>query len=219
MFFPYSDGPGFVESRYEAGGWSAVDAAFENRPDGATEVIYPETYPEWEPANAPLPDRSSEDWRRVRPPGRPDYAVVGQSAIAATLAYTATDDYNQSGVVTLRDVLNVQSDGNVDTSDPYNYDLPAARGWAGGKMYVYENDDESGYVWRTRWTSETEAAEFAGAWARVVEHWGGEPTGENTWTIESESPFADAVRIEQSGATVTIVNAPDEAALAEVHDA
>ncbi|MBO4247206.1 Hvo_1808 family surface protein [Halomicrobium sp. IBSBa] len=218
QFFPYSDGPGFVEHRYEAGGWAAVDAAFADKPDGATEVIYPEQYPEWEPATVSLPDRSNDEWERVRPPGRADYAVVGQSAIAASLAYTVTDDYEDASVVAADDVLNFEG-SEIDGNDPYNYDVPAARGWAGGKLSVYENGDRSGYVWRTRWTNESEAAEFADTWSAVVRHWGGEETGENVWTIGEDSPFTDAVRIDRSGATVTVVNAPDAATLEAVHDA
>jgi len=219
MYFPYSDGPGFVEHRQRIGGWDAVDAAFADRPDGATEVIYPGRYPEWEPADVTLSDRSTGDWERVRPPGRPDYAVVGQSAIASSLAYTATDEYNSTSVVAGRDIINFEPDGGINQSDPYNYDLPATRGWAGGRMYVYENGDRTGYVWRTRWENASEAAEFASTWELLVQHWGGERVGENTWEIAENSPFTDAVRIEQSGATVTVVNAPSQAALDEVHDA
>ena len=219
MYFPYSDGPGFVGHHQRTGGWDAVDAAFEDRPDGATEVIYPERYPEWEPANVTLPDRSTDDWERVRPPGRPDYAVVGQSAIASSLAYSATDDYNSATVVAGRDIVNFEPNGEVNQSDPYNYDLPATRGWAGGRMYVYESGDRTGYVWRTHWENATEAAEFASTWELLVRHWGGEQAGENTWEISEDSPFTDAVRIEQSGATVTVVNAPSRTALDEVHDA
>jgi len=223
MYFPYSDGPGFVADLHERGGWDAVDGAYADRPDGATEVIYPESYPEsypeWEPTNVSLADRSSSAWERVRPPNRPDYAVVGQSAIASSLAYTVLDDYNRASVVSPRDVINYKSNGNVDRDDPYNYDVAAARGWTGGRMHVYENGDQSGYVWRTRWTNESEATEFARTWELLAQHWGGEAVGPNSWAIGEDSPFSDALRIEQSGATVTVVNAPSEEQLDALHDA
>jgi len=219
MYFPYSDGPGFVADLHERGGWAAVDAAYEDRPDGATEVIYPDSYPEWEPTNVSLPDRSTDAWERVRPPNRPDHAVVGQSAIAASLAYTLTDDYNGAAVVSPREALNYEPSGALDRDDPYNYNMSAARGWSGGRMHVYENGDQSGYVWRTRWTNDSEATEFARTWELLVQHWGGEAVGENSWVIGEDSPFSDAVRIEQSGATVTVVDAPNESQLDPLHDA
>ncbi|SFR98780.1 hypothetical protein SAMN05216559_2098 [Halomicrobium zhouii] len=219
MYFPYSDGPGFVESLYDDGGWDAVNDAYEDRPDGSPEVIYPDRYPEWEPADVELRDRSSDQWERVEPPNRPNYAVPGQSAIAATLAYTLADEYNDAAVVRPTDVINYRANGSVDSRDPFDYDVGAAAGWAGGKMYVYENDaGELGYVWRTKWESPDEAREFASSWTAVVKHWGGERVGDNVWEIR-DSQFADAVRIRQRGDTVTVVNAPDRDGLSEVHDA
>jgi hypothetical protein len=218
LFFPYSDGPGFVGHLYRTGGWDAVDAAFEDWPDGATEATYPERYPDWEPAQIRLADRSSDDWDRVSPPRRPETAVVGQSAIAASLAYTIHDDYNTSRVASPSSVINFDGPAQVNRSDPYNYDLPAARGWAGGRMAVYENDaDELGYVWQTRWDNESEAREFARAWEQVVAHWGGEQVSETVWRID-DGPFEDAIRIERRGATVTVVSAPNRTQLSEVHD-
>ncbi|MFC7027015.1 hypothetical protein ACFQJ5_04620 [Halomicroarcula sp. GCM10025324] len=129
-----------------------------------------------------------------------------------------TDDYNGSAVVRATDVVNFVN-GEVDDGDPYNYDLPATDGWRGGRMYVYESGTETAYVWKTAWATEADAREFAAIWAQVVVHWGGRETAEGTWVIEPSSPFADAVSIRVDGRTVTVVNAPDEAALREVHDA
>jgi hypothetical protein len=224
MYFPYSDGPGFVQALYDEGGWDAVNDAYADRPDGSPEVIYPERYSEWEPAAVDLPDRSSDDWQRVRPPDRPDRAVLGQSAIAASLAYTLADDHNDAAVVRPVDVINYRSDGTVDPEDPFEYDVAAADGWAGGAMYVYENGDDLGYVWRTTWESADEAAEFADTWGAVIRHWGGERVddgdraGEGEWVITG-SAFADAFRIRLDGDTVTIVNGPERDDLAAIHDA
>ena len=221
QYFPYSDGPGLIADLRERGGWRAVDDAYDDYPDGAVEVTYPGRYPEWEPESVSLSDRSGDDWERVRPSNdrdRPDYAVVGPSAIAGSMAYTIADDYNESSVVRTRDVINYE-DGSLDTDDPYNYDLPATDGWRGGRMYVYENGAETAYVWKTAWASEADAREFADAWERVIAHWGGTRTAAGHWVIEEGSPYADAVAIRVDGGTVTVVNAPTGDELEAVHDA
>ncbi|WP_424000888.1 Hvo_1808 family surface protein [Haloarcula salina] len=222
LYFPYSDGPSLIADLRERDGWRAVNDAYDDHPDSAVEVIYPARYPDWERASVSLADRSNADWERVRPStdrDRPDYAVVGPSAIAASMAYTLADDYNDSAVVRTGDVINYESDGSLQSEDPYNYDLPATDGWRGGRMHVYENDGETAYVWKTRWDSETDAREFARAWERVVAHWGGSQRADGTWVIADDSPYADAVDISVDGRTVTVVNAPTAAELDEVHDA
>ncbi|WP_324760026.1 Hvo_1808 family surface protein [Haloarcula montana] len=222
LYFPYSDGPGLVTHLRDQGGWAAVGDAYGDRPDGAREVISPSEYPDWEPETVALQDRTSDDWERVRPSedrNRPDYAVVGPSAIAASLAYTLTDDYNESSVVAATEVINFEEGGSVDSSDPYNYDLPATDGWAGGRMHVYSDGSETAYVWRTVWDSERDAGEFAAAWEAALAHWGGTERADGTWVIAENSPFADAVAVQVDGRTVTVVNAPTADELDEVHDA
>ena len=221
-YFPYSDGAGFVSDLRDRGGWSAVNDAYADPPDGAREVITSEDYPEWEPQNVTLPEAPGSEWEQVRPSAdrnRPDYGVVGPSGIASAMAYTLADSYNRSAVVTSTEVVNYDASGRVDSTDPYNYDLPATDGWEGGRMEVYENGNETAYVWRTVWTDEREAEEFAEAWGDVVEHWGGTRNANGTYVIDEASPFADAIAIHVEGDTVTVVNAPTEAELTELYDA
>ncbi|WP_226022107.1 Hvo_1808 family surface protein [Halomicrobium salinisoli] len=216
MYFPYGDGGQFVAALHDEGGWERVNDAYDEHPDGSTEVIYPDRYSEWEPEAVTIDDGAGGDWERVQPADRPDHAVLGQSAIAAGLAYTVADEYNDSGVVGPRQIINYRGDGSVDRSDPYNYDLPAADGWAGGRLHVYERGDESAYVWKTVWTNESEAAEFAAEWGDVVEHWGGERVDDGVWVIE-DGPHEDAVEIRRDGDAVTVVNAPTRSDLEGVH--
>ncbi|MBX0322792.1 Hvo_1808 family surface protein [Halomicroarcula sp. F13] len=221
LYFPYSDGAGLVEDLRDRGGWAAVNDAYDETPDGAREVVTPAEYPDWEPRDVTLADRSTDEWERVRPStdrARPDYAVVGPSAIAATAAYTLADDYNESAVVTQRDVFNYDGNG-LDDTDPYNYALPATTGWDGGRMHVYTNGSETAYVWRTAWETEADAAAFARTWTAVLAHWGGTQTADETWVLAESSPFTDAVAVHVSGDTVTVVNAPTESELNEVYDA
>ncbi|PSP82518.1 hypothetical protein BRC96_09850 [Halobacteriales archaeon QS_6_64_34] len=221
MYFPYSDGSAFVSELSDRGGWGAVNAAYDEVPDGAREVITPADYSEWEPRTVSIPAPPSDDWKRVRPStdrDRPDYATVGPSAIAAAQVYTLYDDYNQSQVVEPGQFFNY--DGTrLDTSDPLNYGLPGTDGWDGGRMQVYTNDGETGYVWRTTWTDEQSAERFATAWERVIQHWGGERTADGNWVIDEGSPYGDAISVRVEGDTVTVVNAPTEDGLAELYDA
>jgi hypothetical protein len=227
-FFPYSDGPGFVETLYKKGGWEAVNEAYENVPASAEQVIYPELYGEDAPTNVTIEDSSSGDWERVRPeatrPGqvRPPYAVLGQSALPSMFAYTLLDiqsgsAYNRSALVQPAEVINRNG-----TTDPLNYDLPATQGWGGDKMYVYRNDEnETGYVWSIVWDSPAEAEQFAANYEDLLSHWGGDEVSESgttsTWTIEEASPFTDAFRVQVNGDTVTITNAPTTEDLDGVH--
>ncbi|MFC6756937.1 MULTISPECIES: Hvo_1808 family surface protein [Haloarcula] len=218
LYFPYSDGTSFVADLRDQGGWDAVNDAYDDVPDGAREVTTPTDYPEWEAREVTLPAPPSDDWERVRPSAdrdRPDYATVGPSAIAAAIAYTVFDDYNDSSVVNRFDL----ADSDTVATDPYNYDLPGTSGWDGGRMQVYTNDGETGYVWRTAWTDDAAAEQFATSWERVIRHWGGERTADGNWVIAEESPFGDAVAVHVEGDTVTVVNAPTEAELTELYDA
>jgi hypothetical protein len=227
-FFPYSDGPGFVESQYRQGGWAAVDDLYADVPASAEQVIYPERYGTDPPRNVSLADTNSGGWERVRPepprPGslRPAYATVGQSALSSMFAYTLYDDYNRSRVVEPREWLNVDDDGDVNSSDPLNYDLPVTNGWDGDRLHVYTNPEagpnETAYVWRIVWDSPAEAEEFAAGYRQLLAHWGGERVSgsPNHWRIDS-GPFADAFYLEVDGDTVTVVNAPSRGDLDEVY--
>jgi len=214
--FPYTEGRSFVVALQERGGWAAVNDAYADLPDGAREVMFPGEYPGWEPAPVTVPDPPSHEWERVEPTAaydRPDHARLGPSAIAAGLAHTLGDDDNESAVVSRQQVFT-----NSGTN-PYNYAFDATRGWDGGRLQVYTNGSETGYVWRTVWTDAESAAAFADSWGAVVEHYGGTEVAEDTWVIEAQSPYADAIAIHVEGDTVTVVNAPTRAQLEEVYDA
>jgi hypothetical protein len=215
-YFPYSDGPGFVEYLRDGDDWSRVNDAFENPPASSAAVISPERYPEFEPVDVELRDRTADGWTRVRPDDRPDYAVLGQSALTAMFAYTLYDEYNRSGAVRPQEFLNMDG-GSVDRTDPFNYSLTPVRGWQGDRMHVYERGDESGYAWRLVWESPADAERFADRYRTLLSHWGGSHVDPETWVIEEGSPFADAFHVAVEGDTVTIVNAPSRAALSNVY--
>jgi hypothetical protein len=216
-YFPYSDGVGFVRSLKSGGGWDAVNDAFDAPPSSSTSVIYPERYGEFEPEQVTLEDRTSNGWERVVPPGRASYATLGQSALTAMFAYTLYDDYNESAVVSPLDFLNLKDGSGVNRTDPFNYDLPAHRGWAGDRMHVYQRGNESGYVWRLSWDSSADAQRFADNYESLVAHWGGTQQAEGHWEIPTDSPYTGAVGVTVDGDTVTIVRGPSAASLDNIH--
>lgn len=220
-YFPYADGPGFVEYNKQRGGWERVNGLFSKPPASAEQVMQPEKYDADEPTNVSLNDRTRNGWERVRlgssGPGssRPDYATLGQSALTSMFAQTAFDQYNRSAVVPRRAIVNTEN-GETNQSDPLNYDLPVTNGWDGDRMHVYQKNGETAYVWKLKWDSSKNASQFADAYRQLLSHWGATKAGPNTWVIKN-SPYADAFSVRVSGDTVTIVNAPTAEALDDVH--
>jgi hypothetical protein len=215
-FFPYSDGPGFVNALRDGEDWSAVNDAFDDKPNTAAEVIDPTKYPDFEPRDVQLRDRNSGAWERVRPEGRPDHGVIGQSGLTAMFAYTLYDDYNRDSVVPAQQFLNIVN-GSVDRSDPFNYGLPSVDGWTGDRFHAYQRGDQRASVWRLTWESPGEAREFAETYRALLSHWGGSQVDTGVWRIGDDSPFSGAVDLSVDGDTVTIVRAPTRGALGDVY--
>ena len=139
-YFPYSDGPTFIEYHYDRGGWDRIDAMYEDPPVSAEQIIYPGAYPDERPTNVTLRDATSADWERVRPDDRPARETLGQSVITTMFAYTWFDaDYRRRGigVVDREDFLHIEN-GQVDTQgDLFDYDIPYSDGWDGDTLHVY----------------------------------------------------------------------------------
>ena len=220
---PYSDGPAFIGAQKAEGGWAAVNDLYDAPPDSAEQVIHPERYGEDPPTEVELNDEHAENWERVRPESRLDYAEVGQSGVAAMFAYPLYADAGNtrtyiSNVLTPGTWLNQTESGDVSRFDPLNYGFDAAAGWDGDRMHFYQNGEgESGYVWRLVWDSEDEATEFREAYDGLLSYWGAESVSEDTYRI-SDGGFADAFYLSVEGDTVTIVNAPSVESLSEVRE-
>ena len=216
-FFPYSDGPGFVRYYENRGGWDRVGEMYDDLPASSEQVIEPEAYavdPD-PPTEVSLVDSQSNGWERVRPRERANYAELGQSAMTAMFAYTLYDDYRQGGVIQPDSFLNTE-DGQVNRSDPFEYDIAYTDGWDGDRMHVYEKDGETAYVWKTVWDSPAEAEEFAEGYRELLSHWGAEETDDGVYRAD-DGPYEDSFRLVVEGDTVTIVNAPEESDLGDVY--
>ena len=230
-FFPYADGPGFVEHVHEREGWAGVNALYTDLPASTEQVADPGNYGEDRPTNVSLDDTNAGAWERLRPEtgrARAAYAVLGQSAIAAMFGYTIYDRYNRSSVVPRRAFLNLEPGGRPNRTDPFNYSIAPAAGWDGDRLHVYrsgasDGNNETAYVWRSVWDSPRQAREFVAAYRELLVHWGGERVsgtpadGGAVWTIREDSPFTDAFRITRDGERVTITNAPTTDELDSIH--
>jgi hypothetical protein len=218
-YFPYADGPAFVDSVFDRAGWQGVNALHADVPESSEQVINPRKYGNDTPTNLTIRGSNSAGWERVRPDGRPDYATLGQSALSAMFGYTIYDSYNESPAIRPQAFLNTEG-RSINRTDPFEYGLAATNGWDGDRMAVYEKNNQTGYVWKLAWDSPAEAREFVRGYRELLTHWGGERVlgRQGVWEIERASPFADAFRISQQGNTVIIVNAPQPGDLSDVHE-
>ncbi len=215
-YFPYGEGQALVADVYEREGWDGVDRLYENPPQSAEQVINPSALETDPPTAVTIEDRPTAGWQRVtldpdaRGGDRPDYAVMGQSALTAMFAQTGFDSYNNSAVATRNDII-TRANGQTRL----NYNLPMTNGWDGDRLHVYEKNGQTGYVWKLVWDDQKNATQFVESYERLLSHWGGSSVAPNTWVID-DGPFADAVSIRTDGSTVVIVNGPSQADLTEI---
>lgn len=199
---PYSDGPAFVHRLRQRGGWEAVNDAYAAPPTSSTQVIHPERYPNWSSTAVRVPDRSDANWTRFdrSPPG----TTVGEASLFATV-------WANGGTET----FHLQRPSRPHRT--YNYTHPTTAGWVGDRLVPYRNDTATGYVLRIEWATAGDAAAFAIAYRDLLRTSRGAERREGDVLVVPAGPYADAFRVERSGTTVTIVNAPTVGALDAVH--
>lgn len=215
-FFPYSDGPPFVGTVYEQDGWKGVNAMYDDPPESTGAIIDPVTYGTAGETNVTLHDQHVAGWKRVRPNDRPDYAELGQSSLSASFAYTIVDGSNEP-VISRSQFVNIDEQGRVDRTDPFDYDIRYTSGLSGDRLHAYARENQTAYVWKLDWDSPSSAETFVEGYDRLLSYWGGERVAgrEGVWRIQ-EGPFADAFRVQQRDDTVVIVNAPTVGSIDEV---
>lgn len=208
-FVQYSEGPAWVQSLYQDGGWEAVDRTYANPPQSTEQYIHHEKYLQDPPTNVTVADRSNEEWYVPQLEGGVNYATFGEAGMYSMLWY-ASPAVPRNDILTQRQL------------DPYDYAHPASAGWDGDKLYPYVTDEsnetgEMGYVWKSAWDTPGDAREFAEAYRAALEGTGEPVEGRaNTWRLPESHPFDDAFYVAVNGSTVVIVNAPTVAELSEV---
>lgn len=220
-FHPYSDGPAFIESIHEAGGWDAVDALYRDPPTTTRHVIDPDTYGSFSPQSVDLPDTSTEAWERIEPSGDRSAERLGparKSAMFLQTPYVAQqeDDLSDPPLYTWQ-VINRDANGEVPRIDPIAYDRSFTDGWTGDRFHVYQRGDDSAYVWRSTWESPQNATAFAEAYEDLLTFYSGTTVAgtDGVYRIE-DGGFAGAYAVHVDGQTLTIVSAPTVADLRTV---
>jgi len=216
---PYSDGPPFVQSIREAGGWDAVDAVYEDPPASTEQTIHPETYGVDEPTNVSVPDRSTADWDKPET-GGVTYASFGEAGLYMMFWYPGYESSLATQIVPYRSFLNFAPSESIPAIDPFNYTSRYSAGWDGDRLVPYATDDsaetnETGYVWKLAWDSPAEAREFVDGYRRLLAYHGAEQVGVSTWRVPSGG-YADALHVNTTGDTVVVTNAPTVDALSDV---
>ncbi|MGQ3412461.1 Hvo_1808 family surface protein [Natrinema sp. LN54] len=222
IYAPYAEGPPFVADLYDRGGWDAIDRAHDEPPQSTAQLIHPNRYPDTDPIDVDVPDRSSDEWRPITDGtgsgdgdeiegGEPRTETVGEASLFATLWANGAID-------------RPLTEGTTERSQ-YNYSHPATAGWAGDSIRVYRHADDpgrTGHVWRLAWESPADATAFADAYRQLLANNGAERTdaaGDGTYRIPDGEPFAGAYRVAVAGDTVEIVGAPSVDDLEGIHAA
>jgi hypothetical protein len=137
LFFPYTTGLAFVQGLQTAGGWPAVDAAFEKPPASTEQIMHPEKYAAGEgplPADLPadLATRLGAGWK---------------------VAYQDQFGEFQLGIWLRQNTALSAADANA-----------AAAGWGGDRVAVVEGPGGAwGVILRTVWDTDADAAAFEAA--------------------------------------------------------
>jgi hypothetical protein len=199
---PYSDGPAFVHRLRQRGGWTAVNDAYAAPPRSSAQVIHPDRYPDWSSERVRVPDRSASNWSRFD--RSPTGTTVGEASLFATI-------WANGGTET----FHLQRPSRPHRA--YNYTHPTTAGWVGDRLVPYRNETATGYVFRIEWATTGDAAAFDIAYRDLLRTRRGAERREGDVLVVPAGPYADAFRVERSGTTVTIVNAPTVEALDAVH--
>ena len=191
---PYVTGPDFVEAIRERSGWDGVDALYGRYPESTEQVIHPDRYPDAAPVDVRVSDRSSDAWSRF------DVDPVGDTLGEASIFAMFQDNGLRDG-----------------EGGRYSFQDEASAGWGGDTLVPYHDGDRYAYVWKTVWDTREDAREFRAAYGELLASHDAEARGDGVFVIPDADPFGDAFRVTRTGSTVTIVNAPTPADLADVH--
>jgi hypothetical protein len=194
IYTPYATGPRFVADRQQRQGWDAVNALYDRYPNSTEQLIHPGKYPDEEPVDVQVRDRSNGRWNRFALQ-RPAHDVIGEASIYAM--------FRATGQIT---------DGAV-----YEYDHPLSAGWGGDKIVPYRNGDRYGYVWASEWDTRKDARQFVDAYRAILDERASRQPAANTYVLPDSDPFGDAFRVTRSGKRVVIVNGPRVGALDGIH--
>lgn len=226
QFQPYSDGPTFIDYIYADGGWEAVNELYDDMPASSQQVIIPEKYPDHEPENLTVNSSPSGDWERMTVERGPDHNVIGKGGMSAMFMGQSQAEReagnDEEAILTAFQYMNFNfTTGELDNTDPLNYDLQATDGWTGDRLYTYRNGaNETGTVWKTAWEDGNQLSQFLSAYEELIGARGGTEVDKypNTWEFGSESEYDMALRTHIDDDRLWIVTAPSVEELDNITD-
>lgn len=206
--FRYVAGRGFVTVVTGQAGLGKLTDVYPSMPASTEQIIFPETYPDDEPARIGLPDVRNDSWQRVQPGQYRQTDSLGAAGIAIMFATTARDGRPGNAL---------PGNGDEKTTarvSAETYRLAYAEGWNGDRFAVYRDDaNRTGYVWRIGWDTETDADEFATGYRSLLEYYGAEQRSDGVWRFTDSSRFDGTVTLRTDATHVTIIHEPEQGAL------
>lgn len=185
FLFPYRYGAEFVYSLRDRGGWNAVNAAYQNPPVSAEQILHPERYPEDKPLPVEMADLSKvldPQWREI------DRGVMGEWYLYLILAHGYLPEMRQ----------------------PETNARTATAGWGGDAYAVYQQGAGGPilYFQKIVFETETDAVEFQEAASAYGDsRWGvaGVSTGSHTeWVAQIETAI-----LLREGSSIYWIVSPD----------
>ena len=146
LYFPYENGLAFTQHLYDQGGFSLVDAAFENPPTSTEQILHPERYPDDTPLIVSLPDFTDEIGE--------GWTLFDQNVMGEWYTYL---------------ILNKGYEAPYRLSE--NLAREAAEGWGGDAyaFYLNESTQEVVFVMDAFWDTVDDADEFAEAFGQYAD--------------------------------------------------
>ncbi len=188
FIFPYDQGLSFVQYLFDAGGWSAVDKAYENPPSSTEMILHPEKYPSDTQVDVPLKDVTT---------------ALGPGWEESTR--NSMGEWYFSLILSAGDLESARLDEETAKA--------AAAGWAGDTYTVNWNESsrQLAVIMRSRWDSTRDADEF---WKAISEYgqkrWG-KPANKSSESLTWENTADHFVRIYRDGGDIWWIIAPDQA--------
>ena len=180
LMFPYTSGLEFVSSLHQRGGWSAVNAAYDDMPRSTEQILHPEKY-----------QGSRDEPQEIELPG----SLAGGPG----QGWQATISNRMGEFKILALLQHFLEPGRA--SD-------AASGWDGDVYAAFERDSDLVFVWKSAWDSTADAVEFRDAYGAVISKRCGRPAGErqagSRWHCGGRAGFLSV-----SGDEVMVIEGPE----------
>ena len=141
LYFPYLEGPNFVQYLLDEGGWEEVNEAYRDLPRSTEQILHPQKYGVEEPEDADLRLEIPPGWRALGEGDR-----LGEFSLGLMF-------WN----------------GGVRPEGALPYSSPLSSGWAWDEFWALEGEGgKLGYIWGIIWDSSQDAQEFVSGYLDLL---------------------------------------------------